>query len=223
MALQGPAAAGRTAAADRRGARRDSAFWFAHGEVAAARATIARTGYTGEDGFEMFVAPEHGGPCVAGAARIGAVRRGGAVRPRRPGYAAARGGDASLRQRHRRVDHGARSRAWAGSIGWSNEGFIGRERLMQQKAEGVDPQAGRASRWSIGASPATGIRSFRTAGRSGVVTSGTQTPFLKKAIGMAYVPVDLARSRHGDRDRHSRPRTRRRASCRCRSTNEGDR
>jgi aminomethyltransferase len=28
-----------------------------------------------------------------------------------------------------------------------------------------------------------------TAGR---VTSGTQTPFLKKAIGMAYVPVALA-------------------------------
>jgi aminomethyltransferase len=26
----------------------------------------------------------------------------------------------------------------------------------------------------------------------GVVTSGTQTPFLKKAIGMAYVPVEQA-------------------------------
>jgi aminomethyltransferase len=25
----------------------------------------------------------------------------------------------------------------------------------------------------------------------GVVTSGTQTPFLKKAIGMAYVPMEL--------------------------------
>jgi aminomethyltransferase len=25
----------------------------------------------------------------------------------------------------------------------------------------------------------------------GVVTSGTQTPFLKKAIGMAYVPIEL--------------------------------
>jgi aminomethyltransferase len=28
--------------------------------------------------------------------------------------------------------------------------------------------------------------------KSGVVTSGTQTPFLKKAIGMAYVPSDRA-------------------------------
>src|SRR6185436_6171475 len=32
-------------------------YWFAYGEVANARATIARTGYTGEDGFEIFVPP----------------------------------------------------------------------------------------------------------------------------------------------------------------------
>jgi aminomethyltransferase len=28
----------------------------------------------------------------------------------------------------------------------------------------------------------------------GVVTSGTQTPFLGKAIGMAYVPIDRSKS-----------------------------
>src|SRR5687767_879331 len=32
-------------------------YWFGHGEVASARATISRTGYTGEDGFEIFVPP----------------------------------------------------------------------------------------------------------------------------------------------------------------------
>src|SRR6185503_9500349 len=32
-------------------------YWFAHGEVANARATISRTGYSGEDGFEIFVPP----------------------------------------------------------------------------------------------------------------------------------------------------------------------
>ena len=31
-----------------------------------------------------------------------------------------------------------------------------------------------------------------TGQKAGVVTSGTQTPFLKKAIGMAYVPIDHA-------------------------------
>jgi aminomethyltransferase len=32
-------------------------YWFATGEVANVRVTISRTGYTGEDGFEVFVPP----------------------------------------------------------------------------------------------------------------------------------------------------------------------
>src|SRR5689334_16703475 len=32
-------------------------YWFTYGEVAQARALISRTGYTGEDGFEIFVPP----------------------------------------------------------------------------------------------------------------------------------------------------------------------
>ncbi len=56
----------------------------------------------------------------------------------------------------------------------------------------------------------------------GVVTSGTQTPFLKKAIGMAYVPIDMAPA-GTEIDIDVRGRTsRRRASCRCRSTRGPD-
>src|ERR1700690_82656 len=33
-------------------------YWFADGPVSGAAARIARTGYTGEDGFEIYVAPE---------------------------------------------------------------------------------------------------------------------------------------------------------------------
>ncbi len=32
-------------------------YWFATGEVAGVMATVSRTGYTGEDGFEVFVPP----------------------------------------------------------------------------------------------------------------------------------------------------------------------
>ena len=41
--------------------------------------------------------------------------------------------------------------------------------------------------------------------KAGVVTSGTQTPHLKKAIGMAYVPVEHATARQRVRSRHPRP------------------
>ena len=33
-------------------------YWFAHGEIAGVRGTLSRTGYTGEDGFEVFVPPQ---------------------------------------------------------------------------------------------------------------------------------------------------------------------
>ena len=33
-------------------------YWFATGEVSGVRATISRTGYTGEDGFELLLAPQ---------------------------------------------------------------------------------------------------------------------------------------------------------------------
>ena len=46
-----------SATAHRCGPERDPAYWFANGEVANARATISRTGYSGEDGFEIFVPP----------------------------------------------------------------------------------------------------------------------------------------------------------------------
>src|SRR5687767_715156 len=32
-------------------------YWFSHGEVAGVRSMISRTGYTGEDGFELFIPP----------------------------------------------------------------------------------------------------------------------------------------------------------------------
>src|SRR5208283_4877507 len=34
-------------------------YWFVDGVFAGVPARIARTGYTGEDGFEVYVAPEH--------------------------------------------------------------------------------------------------------------------------------------------------------------------
>ena len=43
-------------------------YWFAHGEIAGVRGTVSRTGYTGEDGFEVMVPAAMGEPCLGCAA-----------------------------------------------------------------------------------------------------------------------------------------------------------
>ena len=73
-------------------------------------------------------------------------------------------------------------------VGWKKNDFIGRAALEQQKSAGRDAQAGRVRNdrarhrapWLHGA----------CRGGEGIVTSGTQTPLLKKAIGLAYLPID---------------------------------
>jgi aminomethyltransferase len=82
------------------------------------------------------------------------------------------------------------------NLGWItklNKGdFIGRERLAQQKEEGV-------SRKLVGFEvtdrgiPRDGQDILIGGQRVGQVTSGSPAPFLKKNIGMAYVPVEFAK------------------------------
>jgi aminomethyltransferase len=76
-------------------------------------------------------------------------------------------------------------------VGWQKPTFNGADRLREQKAEGV-------RRRLVGfemvdrAIARHGHAVIRDGAPCGVVTSGTQTPFLKKAIGLAMVPADLA-------------------------------
>ena len=67
------------------------------GTVAGVPALIARTGYTGEDGFELFVTPCRRREAVAGADRGGRPGGPGAVRTVLPRHAAPGGGHAAVR------------------------------------------------------------------------------------------------------------------------------
>jgi aminomethyltransferase len=77
-------------------------------------------------------------------------------------------------------------------VGWSKTGFIGHDALVRQRSEG-------APRKLVGfvlidrgiARHGYSVLAGRTR-HLGVVTSGTQTPFLKRSIGLAYVPMELA-------------------------------
>ena len=82
-------------------------FRAAETDIAGAPSIVARTGYTGEDGFELMVPAGDAAEDMAGAERRGLS----AVRARSPGRAASGGGAAPSRQRHRRGHQPVRGRA----------------------------------------------------------------------------------------------------------------
>ncbi len=187
LAVQGPAARGivqQLANVDLSTVRY---YWFTHGEVAGVRATISRTGYTGEDGYEVFVPPA--AATKVWEALLEAGRPAGLI----PAGLGARDTlrlEAAMRLYGNDIDDTTTvleaDLEWI--VGWNKADFNGKAALAAQKAGGtprrlvgfemVDRGIGRH-----------GYDVYVAGVRAGMVTSGTQTPFLKKAIGMAYVPA----------------------------------
>ena len=186
MALQGPAAREVLQALTAVNLADIKYYWFTTGEIAGVRATVSRTGYTGEDGYEVFVPPasaERVWDAILLAGRqAGVVPAGLGARDTLRLEAAMRlyGNDIDDTTTVLEADLG-----W--TIGWKKDEFIGHEVLRRQKQEGV-------SRKLVGfevldrAIARQGYDVYVANEKAGVVTSGTQTPYLKKAVGMAYVP-----------------------------------
>ena len=165
-------------------------YWFASGEVASVRATISRTGYTGEDGFELFVPPQS-------AEQVwNAVLAAGGPAGIKPVGLGARDTlrlEASMRLYGNDIDETTTvleaGLGWV--VGWDKPVFNGRDALVRQKAEGVSRKLVGFEMVDRGiARHGHGV--YVDGDRVGTVTSGTMTPYLKKAIGMAYVPVEAS-------------------------------
>ena len=77
------------------------------------------------------------------------------------------------------------------TIGWKKSDFIGRARLLEQKERGLARSLVGFEMLERGIAR-QGYAVVNDGAEVGKVTSGTQTPFLKKAIGMAYVPIALS-------------------------------
>jgi aminomethyltransferase len=162
-------------------------YWFTTGEVTGVRSTISRTGYTGEDGFEVFVPP-------ASAERVwDAILQAGRSAGVVPAGLGARDTlrlEAGMRLHGSDIDDTTSvleaDLGWI--VGWKKGDFLGADALRRQKQEGVQ-------RKLVGfevldrAIARHGYDAYIDGRKAGVVTSGTQTPFLRKAIGMAYLPV----------------------------------
>ena len=165
-------------------------YWFAPGEVANARATISRTGYTGEDGFEIFVPPNMADRVWQALLESG---RAADVIPCGLGARDTLRLEAGMRLYGNDMDESTTALeaglGWV--VGWNKSGFIGEQRLREQHEKGLTRKLVGFEMIDRGIAR-HGYPVVSGDHRIGVVTSGTQTPFLKKAIGMAYVPIERA-------------------------------
>jgi aminomethyltransferase len=162
-------------------------YWFTHGEVANVRATISRTGYTGEDGFEIFVPPQNADRLWLAILEAG---RSVDLVPCGLGARDTLRLEAAMRLHGNDIDESTTvleaDLNWI--VGWKKPDFIGAAALRAQKANGVTRKLVGFEMTERGIAR-QGHDVFIGNDRVGVVTSGTQTPFLKKAIGLAYMPT----------------------------------
>jgi aminomethyltransferase len=185
LALQGPRAAELLPVA---GLDLDALPYFglAEASIAGVPGVLSRTGYTGEDGFELFVPAQRVGHVWDALLEAGVAPCGLAARD-------VCRLEAGLRLYGTDMDE--ESNPYEVGLGWTvrlNKGeFVGRDALERAKAQGP-------SRVLIGLSgldrtiPRHGSTVDRDGRPVGVVTSGTYSFWLQKGIGMASVETPAA-------------------------------
>ena len=167
-------------------------YRFTTGSVAGVPATLSRTGYTGEDGFELYVPADKSvsvwrslleegkdlGVQPAGLGSRDSLRL-------EVGYALY-GND--LDEEHTALESG---------LGWivklDKGDFVGREALAQQKEEGP-PRRLVGFRLKGRGFPRPGYPLVAEGRHIGVVTSGTASPTLGVGLGLGYVERGFSKS-----------------------------
>jgi aminomethyltransferase len=168
-------------------------YRFVDGEVAGFPALIARTGYTGEDGFEVYVDPAHA-PVVWRAILTEGKSKG--VLPAGLGARDTLRFEAGMCLYGNDIDD--TTTPLEAGLGWivklGKGDFIGRDVLERQAEEGVDRRLVGLEMVDRGiARHGYPVLLDEDADESaGVVTSGTQAPTLGKALAMAYLPTEAA-------------------------------
>ena len=159
-------------------------YRFDRGTVNGAPAIVSRTGYTGEDGFEVYVAPEHGPRIFRKLVEAGVKPCGLGARDtlRLEAKMALYGND---------IDH--TTTPIEADLGWivklEKGDFNGRDVLQREKEEGPGRKLVGFEMVDRGIAR-HGYPVVEGGEEVGVVTSGTHSPTLKKSIGLAYLPLD---------------------------------
>jgi len=165
-------------------------YWFRDGVFGGVPARIARTGYTGEDGFEIYVAPEH---AVSVWKAIMDAGKDVGIKP------CGLGARNTLRLESKMAlyghEIGASISPLEADLAWivkfDKGDFVGRDALLKQKEKGLSRKlAGFEMRGrGIGRD---GYEVLMEGQAAGWVTSGSPAPTLGKNIGLCYLPVGKA-------------------------------
>ena len=169
-------------------------YHFVEAKVDSVEAIVSRTGYTGEDGFEVYAAPDKGEQIWNKLLEAGAF---GSEEGVLPCGLAARNTlrlEAGMALYGHEIDE--TTTLLEANLGWIcklNKGdFIGRDALAKQKEEGVTKRLVGFAITDRGIAR-DGQDVLIEGARAGNVTSGSPAPYLKKNIGMAYVPAEFAK------------------------------
>jgi aminomethyltransferase len=165
-------------------------YRFATGSLFGVPATISRTGYTGEDGFELYFDPRHAATVWRGLVAAG--------QPHGLDYVGLGARD-TLRLEMGYMLYGNditdTTTPLEAGLGWTVKlakgEFAGRDALVKQKADGL-------KRRLVGLAldgrrvPRHGMAIHANGRPVGEVTSGTFSPSLERPIGMGYVESSCA-------------------------------
>jgi aminomethyltransferase len=165
-------------------------YWFTKGTVSGTESLIARTGYTGEDGFEIYFPASESGRIWN---EVLAAGKPEGIIPCGLGCRNTLRLEAGMLLYGNDIDEQTTpleaNLAWVVKLSKGN--FLGKEILERQAADGILRKL--VGFQMIDRGIARDHAPVWIDGRQvGSVTSGSYVPYLKSSIGLAYVPVEFA-------------------------------
>ena len=191
LALQGPASAQVLSRLNPEPAEGLSGFEFCFCSLLGEQALVSRTGYTGEDGFEIFYPAEKSlklwQALLEKGADFGLIPCGLGARDT---LRLEMGYPLWGRDINENTTPLEASLNWI--VGWQKPNFIGKDFLERQKSLGVAKIRVGIIMSEPGIARAGYLIKDDKSQSIGKITSGTKTPCLEQAIAMGYVPVEYS-------------------------------
>jgi glycine cleavage system T protein (aminomethyltransferase) len=163
-------------------------YWFVDGQVNGAHARIAHTGYTGEDGFEIYIDPERAADIWAALLDAGSEF---GIKP------CGLGARNTLRLEAKMALYGheltADTNPFEADLAWivkmDKGDFVGRDALEEALDGGIPRKLAGFEMQGRGIGR-DGYEVRIDGEQAGWVTSGGPSPTLNKNIGLCYLPAD---------------------------------